>query len=526
MSTRPLLGLLLASSTAAWAQDTTTGKDQEDRGTAVDGKTSGLEAHAFFETEWHEYDNLDLRALDESSDQAILDSDDRNGFAFTGVSLDLAYQIDPSLRMVIGTSYRGLWGNDQIGNINRFGGFLYFNGLYIEYTPQTKYQPTVRLGRQRYDLGGIGGAREYILGDVIDALRVDLPLGNIGRLETFPVTVLGLSAENSDVNFVSYVGAQTSQVFGFRGQRMTSRHGGTLVIAPEKLPGFDARAYGYFTRVGALGSGSDISYQGRLGNFADRDWTANFGVRASYKIADLITPFAQFDASVGVDRKELVTYDVETNGFAWGAGAVLDKPKTSKKAVGGRVELQYFDATGPAHAEDGQQYSHGYVGMKARQVGGLVANRFMGWHPTAYLSSFGVEDTPHETDRKSGTRVVSVEGKVDLPGPVSVGLGYWFMQDKGVTALDMSKVDTITPPFGYSREEFRAEARLGKTLGHEIDANVGVQVGEHLQLVLASGVLLPGKFYGIEIARVAGTALGSGAPQIAWDFTGGARVGF
>ena len=84
---------------------------------------------------------------------------------------------------------------------------------------------------------------------------------------------------------------------------------------------------------------------------------------------------------------------------------------------------QYFDSTGPAYAADGQQFSHGYTGMKARQVGGLVANRFMGWHPTAYLSSFGVEDTPQQTDRKSGTRVISLDGTLDLPGPVSVGAG-------------------------------------------------------------------------------------------------------
>ena len=41
-----------------------------------------------FESQWHEYDNLDHRELDESSDQAIIDSDDRDSFAFTGIALD------------------------------------------------------------------------------------------------------------------------------------------------------------------------------------------------------------------------------------------------------------------------------------------------------------------------------------------------------------------------------------------------------------------------------------------------------
>jgi hypothetical protein len=526
MSSRHLLGLLLVVGPSAFAQDNTTGKDQEDRGSSVEEAKGKLDVHAFFETEWHEYDNLDLRPRDETSDQSILDSDDRNGFAFTGVSLDLGYQIDPSLRMVVATSYRGLWGNDQIGNVNRFGGFLYFNSLYIEYKPKTSYAPIFRLGRQRMDLGGMGGAREFIWGDVIDALRVDFPLGDIGTLITIPVNVQGLSAENSDVNFVSYVGQQSAQAFGFRGDRMTRRHGAELVIAPKAVPGLDARVYGFFTHVGALGSGSDISYQGRLGNFSDKDWTTNVGVRAAYTIKNVITPYAHFDASFGIDRKELVTYDVDTNGFAWGAGVVAEHKTESKKDIGGRGELQYFDSTGPAYAADGQQFSHGFTGMKARQVGGLVANRFMGWHPTAYLSSFGVEDTPQQTDRKSGTRVISLDGTLDLPGPVSVGAGYWFIQDKGVTALDFDKVDTITPPYGYSREEFRAEQRLGKVLGHEVDVNAGLDLGKHLQIVLQAGVLLPGEYYKIEIARVAGTALGSATPQTAWDFSGGARVSF
>lgn len=503
------------------------GLDIEDRGNALDTQKKKLETRVFFETEWHEFNNIDFRARDESSDQAILDSDDRNGFAFTGVSLDLGYQIDESTRIVMGTSYRGLWGGDQFGNTNRFGGLFYFTSMYIEWTPQKGgYHPTFRLGRQRFDLGGMGGAREFILGDIVDQLRIDFPLGKIGTLVTVPVEVVGLSAENDDVNFVSYVGQQKSQVFGFRGDRMTRRHGAVLMIQPEMVPDLDVRAYGYYTDIGALGSGSDISYNGRLGNFSDNDWIFNYGVRASYTIADLITPFASFDGSTGIDRKELVTYDVDTNGFAWSAGVVLDKPKQSPKGFGAHAELQYFEATGPAYSEEGLQYSHGYVGMKARHVGGLLANRFFGWHPTAYLGATGVRDEPQTTDRKAGTRVISLDTDLRFPGPVSVGLGYWFLQDTGITFVDFDRVDTLTPPYGYSREEFYAQERLGRVLGHEVNASVGVKLSKHLDLVVQGGALVPGKFYALPIARVAGTALGSSDPQVAWDFSGGARVSF
>lgn len=505
------------------------GTDIEDRTSKLEEQKKKLDTEVFFETEWHEFDNLDFRKLDESSDQAILDSDDRNGFAFTGISLELGYQIDDSVRLVVGTSYRGLWGNDQIGNINRFGGFLYFTSLYAEWTPSIgngSYTPMIRVGRQRFDIGGSGGAREFILGDIVDQVRVDLPLGRIGTLILIPVNVVGLSADNDDVNFVGFVGQANSQVFGFRGDRMTRRHGGVLVLAPEKLPGFDARVYGFYSDIGAFGSGADITYNGRLGNFSDNDWVANAGVRVSYTLLDWITPFASFDASFGMDRKELVVDDVDANGFAWSAGLVLDKDKDHKKDVGVHAELRYFEAQGPVYKDDGTMFSHGYVGMKARQVGGLAANRFLGWHPSAYLGAFGLENTPNDIDRKAGTRVISLEGDIELPGVLTIGAGYWFLQDTGVTALDIGRVDQIVPPFGYSREEFRAQERLGKTLGHEVDLRLGVDATKNLSFYAQGAVLLPGTFYGIEVGRAAGTQLGSSDPQLFWDASAGARVDF
>lgn len=503
------------------------GTDIEDRDSKLETQRGKLDTHVFFETEWHEFDNLDFRTLDESSDQAILDSDDRNGFAFTGISLELGVQIDPSVRLVVGTSYRGLWGNDQIGNVNRFGGFLYFTSLYAEWRPKRgTWQPTLRIGRQRFDLGGMGGAREFILGDIVDMVRLDLPLGRIGTLIAIPVNVVGLSADNDDVNFVGFIGQANSQVFGFRGDRMTRRHGAVLVIAPEQVPGLDVRAYGFYSDIGAFGTGADITYNGRLGNFSDNDWLGNTGVRAGYTFLDWITPFASFDASFGIDRKELVVDDVNATGFAWSAGVVLDKDKASKRDIGVHAEFRYFEAQGPVFKDDGTQFSHGYVGMKARQVGGLATNRFLGWHPTAYLGSFGLENAQHDIDRKSGTRVISAEGDIELPGIVTVGAGYWFLQDTGVTGLDIAGVDTIVPPFGYSREEFRAQDRLGRTLGHEVDLRLGVDATENLTFYAQGAVFLPSAFYGIEVGRAAGTQLGSSDPQPFWDASAGARVEF
>ena len=129
---------------------------------------------------------------------------------------------------------------------------------------------------------------------------------------------------------------------------------------------------------------------------------ANFGVRGSFDLG-IITPFASFDMSQGIDRKELVASDIDCNGIALYAGAALSHPDEDK---GLRGEVSYYDAFGPAYRANGMQYSHGYVGMKAKQVGGTLTNRFLGWHPAPYVGIFGVSSSPQDLARKSGTRVL------------------------------------------------------------------------------------------------------------------------
>src|SRR5690349_15903724 len=84
--------------------------DQEYRPGEVLETEDRLVVTGDFETEYFEYDNLDFRKLDESSDQAILDSDDRGAFAFTGASLELSYRVDDQVRFVFAAGHRGIWG--------------------------------------------------------------------------------------------------------------------------------------------------------------------------------------------------------------------------------------------------------------------------------------------------------------------------------------------------------------------------------------------------------------------------------
>jgi len=478
-----------------------------------------------FETEWHEYSNLDFRALDESSDQAILDSDDRGGFPYTGARLELAYEVESRVRFNLGVSHRGLWGSDQLGNADSFGGFVYVGAMNVDVEANDWLRFTV--GRQYYRLGALSGSRDYILSDTLDMVRADILFG-VGVLELIPVNVIE-QTDNDGLDFVKYIGTADLPTFNFRGDTMMRRHGAVLrldrlLAVPEFL------LYGFYTDIGAgvsapelglFSSGVDISYQGLLGNFTDNDWVANFGVRAGLRDVP-VRPYAHFDLSRGIDRKELVARDVDTNGVAWGAGSVFE---TGDAEAGLRAQLSYFEALGPAYGSDGLLFSHGYVGMKGQHVGGLLFNRFLGFHPTAYVSLFGVTDTPNEPSRRSGTRALHAQAGQDF-GTLRLDLRYWFLQDTGISQVNLKKLDTIDPPFGYAREEFAAQERLGKVIGQELNLDVRVEVTEQVDLTGGAAVILPGPYYAIEVARVAGDALGSSDPAMPWGGNLGMKVRF
>lgn len=498
--------------------------DQEYRGGEVpsDGE---LTVKGDVQTDYYEFSNTDFRKLDESSDQAILDSDDRGAFGFTGANLGLSYRIDDRVRVVFEAGHRGLWGDDQIGSVNQFGGFLYIPSMFAEYSTAAERGVKFTVGRQFFSIGGMGGARDYVLADVLDMVRVDIPLGTVGTLKLIPLNVYTNSDDLQESNFVSLLGNQNSETFEFRGATLTRRLGGVLSL--DELPGpLDATAYGFQSFVGARGTGSDLSFDGALGNFSDKDWVLNLGIRLAADF-DIVRPYAHFDVSRGIDRKELEAQDVDTNGFAYGGGVRFDGLKSLEDGPAGFWgELSYFDAQGPAYSANGLQYSHGYVGMKGQQVGGILSNRFMGWHPSAYLGRNGITDRPHDTERIAGTRVLHASAGLELEAGFTLWAGWWMLQDRGITFLNPQNLENINPPFGYSRAEFAAERRLGLGLGQELDAEVGWKFGDHVELYSTAGIFLPGAYYAIEVDRVAGSALGSAQPVRAWVWSLGTQVRF
>ncbi|NCG18717.1 MAG: hypothetical protein GWP91_06870, partial [Rhodobacterales bacterium] len=441
--------LALAAAPSAFAQDLLEYRDVE---IESDGDKP-FQASGSFESSWHEYNNLDFRQLDETSDQSILDSDDRGMFPFTGASLGLTYQVDPGIKFVFGASHRGLWGSDQLGTTSRYDSLMYVSGLYIDALTNPKNEDSIRfrVGRQYYQMGNLGGARDYILADVLDMIRMDVPLGEAGTLELIPVNVLQQS-DNDGNDMVSLMGTGVTNQFNFRGQTLMRRHGGVLRLDGLPAP-VDLLAYGFYTDIGAgvsdpsiyrFSTGVDITYQGLLGNFIDEDWVMNYGARVAGD-AGPVNVFAHFDGSGGIDRKELVAQDVDTTGFAWGAGAVVDTSEEDETA-GFTAQARYFEATGAAYSSNGLQFSHGYVGLKGQQVGGMLFNRYMGFHPTAYVSIFGISETPHEPSRKAGTRVLHGGGGYEFDNGFSFGAAWWMLHDTGFTNANIDKLDEIDPP--------------------------------------------------------------------------------
>ena len=519
-----MFSVVLLLTTGAWAQSANNPQDLEDRELRLDRSDDQVRWNAGFETEYYSYDNLDFRPLDESSDQAILDSDDKSTFAFTGARFELGYRVDPHVDFVVAASHRGMWGNDQVGNTNMFGGWMYFNSLYTEYsTGENGEGVRVRVGRQFYRMDGLAGARDFVLADVLDMVRVDLPLHDKLELTLIPINVMSTSSGNDGADFVSFIGQSAVETFNFNGDLMTRRYGGTLTL--RDAGPITAVGYGYYTDIGAAGTGSDITYDGLLGNFTDNDWVANFGVRAQARFGP-VTPYAHFDGSAGIDRKEVVATDVNTNGIAYGGGVRVDTTNPEEEKGGFVGEASYFDAYGPAYGEDGLQYSHGYVGMKAQQAGGTLLNRFLGWHPTAYIGLFGVTDNPQDQSRKSATQVVHARAGYEFDAGLGISAAWWMMRDSGLTFLSFDRLDQITPPFGYSRSEFRAQERLGKVLGNEIDLDLTYAVNRGLTVYGNAAYVIPGAFQAVPIDRVAGDNLGAVDPAAPWALYAGTRLDF
>jgi len=138
---------------------------------------------------------------------------------------------------------------------------------------------------------------------------------------------------------------------------------------------------------------------------------------------------------------------------------------------------------------------------------------------------YGVTDSPHDISRISGTR--SIHGRAGYQNNKwRTSVSWWTMWDTATTFLDLADLDNVTPPEGYSREEFAAQERAGGMLGHEVNLDVKYTLSKKTRLYAGGGLYLPGGYYDIEVARVAGDQLGFDGTAQVWAANLGTEVSF
>ena len=363
--------------------------------TAETSKTSALKISVKASTGIHATDNKDLRALDESSDRAIIDSDDRRNFGHSDISASLTYQVKPDTDVRVQTRFSTIWKDDMLGRSAGSSGDLRFYQLNLGYTAysSSNFELSVRMGRQPFSIGGV--SRDYMLSGTLDAITATADFRSAGRLRILGLDFFGGNSLPETGYRYYRDGRQTT--YNLRGETNTLRTGLVYELDKASQPNLpiEARAYYFYATIGGgpiEESGSDITYGGALGNYRDRDYQHMTGVRAAYVNsfgkADLKV-FGEFAMSMGIDRKAVTDRNVNTEGMAYGGGlrALSTSPRTS---IGLGADFYHFD--GSEYASDGLEFERGFVG-KTRIDGGSVG-RYLAWRPASYVDASGVTYAP------------------------------------------------------------------------------------------------------------------------------------
>lgn len=477
-------------------------------------------------SELHSYNNIDMRTLKETSDLDVITTDDRHTFAYSSITGDIQYLVAEKLHIGVSLAHNGLWGEDQLGQDAMNVGIFSFYELAMHYTPvqTTDFGLTISLGRQPFLIGDV--ARDYVLDDVLDSLVIEANMRKGGRIRLLAFDYFSAN-DLPSASFAGYIGGR-EPVLGLRGDTYTIRTGGIYENVGALVKGLMFKAYAFYADIGGGPvdeTGADISYGGSLGNFSDNDWNMVAGGRAGYTYEfamGSVGLYVDGAYSKGIDRKEAVARDVASDGLMIGGGVSGGFKQGDVFAADLTVDFYRFD--GAEYDESGLLTNHGFVSFKGRQVGGLNIDRYAGWHPSAYVGAGGIEHTPQNLENIGGKQFLHAGLKFTILKDLMIQGDFWTYLDTGSTKLDPITLLTTDPPFGYSREEFAAETRLGKSLGNEINVQASYQALEQLRFYASGGAFFAGEFYEEPINRVAGTALGGTATF--WGVSGGASVDF
>lgn len=458
-------------------------------------------------------DNQDLRALDETTDDAVRFSDDRHSDAYTRFSPAIRYRPVEEVEFNLRLQTDILWGSDldtTTGGSDR-DEFLLANfalrELSLKYTAVDNDDVTwnFTIGRQPFEIGTV--PRDYVFDYNVDAITTTLDLGNFGRFRGLIFEIFGGSDPSDTLARVAYE-ADRQQFAGYRGKTNTYRSG--LVydwVDQDVVPGLGIAAYYFFTKVGAncqgasqYSSGNDISYCGELGNFVDNDFIHNYGLRAFYKLSygeddqSTFEVYGEFGRSDGIDRKEPQQFDQETDGNMFGGGINLSHAINDNLEFDALAAGYYFE--GSQYASNGQRFEHGYVGMRGRRMGGLLTGFLSGWRPSVTINNFGVDNEPYDRFRIGGTAFGQLGAGLEFFDTFIHLDGYIYTDTNDSFVTDFPEGGESDLPAGYAGDEIDAQRNLGDLLGIELNATLGrVLVEDLLKVEIQGGVFLPGDFY-------------------------------
>jgi hypothetical protein len=504
--------------------------------------------------EFHNYNNTDLRELNSESDLEIRHTDDRTGLALTRAKIDGAF-LFPEYRLGLALSwgFDGVWGHDQLQGFSNPGTRIGRANVFWNFAHSKTLDATVTMGRQFFTIGG-GMRNDYMQKDILDAVVLDFNSNGIveGHL-------LLLDVYSGANNFGSDEGERWNDEFqfftrddgevveGINGDVSTYRWGAVFSFKepvskslPKKFE-LDPRVYGFYALVRGNGGGLDRSENGAVGNFSDNDWSALGGGRLVFtanKLSFLEKAVVYGDAaySMGTDlkRKGEPAADYQALGFGTGMELYI---KSGIKEVAPFLMADMFHAQGPEHNSLGNRTSHGFVSFKGDEIGGLLFRRYWGVHPSAYVDDDGIDSTPYAANRKSGTMMLHVGLGTTLFKKFLVQGDFWHTVDTGSSDVPFTKningvkgIDLAAGqnPF-LSKEELRAQQRLGKTIGQEINVKVEYNPNQLLKFYLIGAYFLPGEFFDAAVADVAspnGVPKGGAADAKFWGLSFGSQLAF
>ena len=148
----------------------------------------------------HGLENLDFRDIDETSDRAILDTDDRRLFGHSDIVATLGYRASERSFLNLQVKYDAIWKDEQLGRTEGSTGDLNFYQLnlvhFLSGAANNKGEcaekgTCIRLvvGRQPFQIGGLN--RDYMLKGSIDGVTLDFDLDKNQKLRVLLVDFFG-----------------------------------------------------------------------------------------------------------------------------------------------------------------------------------------------------------------------------------------------------------------------------------------------------------------------------------------------